>query len=259
MKNMIIDSHIHFDLYEENEQQIILRDLSKYHIKALISVSNHLKSAQKNLQLARKNSQVKPAFGYHPEQSLPSDQEVSDLLLFIDKYTNEMIAIGEVGLPHYLRRNDSSIKIEPYIELLEVFIKKAALLDKPIIVHAVYEDAPIVCDLLEKHSIKRAHFHWFKGDQHTIERMIENGYYISVTPDVLYERKIQNLIKHYPLSNLMVETDGPWKFEGPFTKMMTHPKMIHESIKQIAHIKKLNKSKVYETLYKNTIEFYSLG
>ena len=34
----------------------------------------------------------------------------------------------------------------------------------------IYEDAPLVCDILEKFNIKKAHFHWFKGDEKTITK-----------------------------------------------------------------------------------------
>src|SRR5699024_11588117 len=83
-------------------------------------------------------------------------------------------------------------------------------------------------------------------------------YYISITPDVLYEEEIQYLVKTYPLSQMMVETDGPWPFKGPFTNTMTHPKMLHESIRKIAAIKQMEISGVYGRLYNNTKRFYDL-
>jgi TatD DNase family protein len=113
--------------------------------------------------------------------------------------------------------------------------------------------------MLEKYSIKKAHFHWFKGDLHTIERMRENEYFISITPDVLYEKEIRKLVKNYPLSLMMVETDGPWRFEDIFKHKLTHPKMIHNIIREISFIKEVDIRLVYETLYKNTIQFYNLA
>src|SRR5699024_3992093 len=171
---------------------------------------------------------------------LPTDKDVSDLLAFIDRHQEKMIAIGEVGLPHYLRREDPSIPLEPYLELIEQFIEKSGQLQKPIVLHAVYEDAPLVCNLLEAYSIEQAHFHWFKEEIKTIKRMITNGYYVSVTPYLLYKENIQQLVKIYPLDKLMVETDGPWTFAGPFSGKMTHPKMMHETVEMIARIKKEN-------------------
>ena len=37
---------------------------------------------------------------------------------------------------------------------------------------------------------------------------------------------------------MMVETDGPWPFEGPFQDKLTHPSMIHHSIQTITNIKR---------------------
>ena len=110
----------------------------------------------------------------------------------------------------------------------------------------------------EKYDIKKAHFHWFKGDLQTISRLIDNDYFISITPDVIYEKEIQELVRLYPIEKMMVETDGPWPFEGPFKGRITHPNMIHSSINMISEIKQLPSDDVYRQLYINTTSFYHL-
>jgi TatD DNase family protein len=252
----IIDAHIHFDQYSERDRLILFEELEKHNVDALVSVSTNLSSAIVNRDLALADARIKPAFGFHPEQALPDDFEITEILSFCKQYAHMMSAIGEVGLPYYLRQENPDLNLEPYVDILELFIQQAAMLHKPVILHAVYEDAATACDLLEKYSISRAHFHWFKGPKKTIKRMIENGYFISITPDCLYELEIQELIKDYPLSQMMVETDGPWPFEGPFSQEMTHPKMIHRSIAQIAELKKRELEDVYRELYQNTKHFY---
>ncbi|WP_042351822.1 TatD family hydrolase [Bacillus massiliigorillae] len=251
----IIDSHIHLDTYcAEEQKQILANEDFSY----LITVSMHLQSAITNLQLAKKDQRVQAAFGFHPEQPLPSEKEIQQLLTWMDEHQDEMVAVGEVGLPYYLRQEQAAVDLEAYIALLERFILFAKETNKPIILHAVYEDAPIVCDLLENHNVTKAHFHWFKGSKETVKRMISNGYYISITPDICYEEEIQQLVQSYPLELMMVETDGPWPFEERFEGQMTSPSMIHESIKKIAHIKQVEIENVYEILYQNTIKFYEL-
>lgn len=254
----IIDAHIHLDKYEQLDREDILNELTIDRVEALIAVSWDLKSSRKNLELTLQNKKIKPAFGYHPEQLLPTAQEIAELLKFIEQNHKSMVAIGEVGLPYYLRQKNPDIEQAPYIEILETFMQAAQLFNKPIVLHAVYDDAPVVCDLLEKHAIEKAHFHWFKGDQQTIERMITNGYFISITPDVLYEQEIRQLVQNYPLDLMMVETDGPWEFEGIFKSKMTHPRMIHQVIREIATIKDNNISTVYKTLYENAKRFYNI-
>ncbi|HEY4601427.1 MAG TPA: TatD family hydrolase [Cerasibacillus sp.] len=256
MLKKVIDSHIHLDCYEKNQQEQILYDLDTYHIDTLIAVSmNHI-SAKKTLSLAKQYSVIEAAIGYHPEQSLPSEDEITSLLRLIDEQQSTLTAIGEVGLPYYLRQENPDMPLEPYIDILEMFIKKAGELNVPIALHAVYDDAPIVCSLLEKYSIEKAHFHWFKGDKKTMERMIQNGYVVSFTPDIIYHEKRQPLIKQIPLSHMMVETDGPWPFDGPFKSQMTHPKMIHQIIRKIAQVKRMPLEEVYAIIYQTTKQFY---
>ncbi|MFD1706188.1 TatD family hydrolase [Siminovitchia sediminis] len=256
----IIDAHIHLDLYEAAEIEEIMAGLENAQCTDVISVSYHLDSCRINLQLAETYHQVRPAFGFHPEQELPSDHEISQLFSWMENHAEDMVAVGEVGLPYYMRMEQGAgFSLQGYMELLEEFIKGAKRWNKPIVLHAVYDDAPAACDLLEKHGVKKAHFHWFKGDAPTTERIAENGWFISVTPDVLYEQEIRGLVQRYPLKQMMVETDGPWRFEGIFSGKMTHPRMIHQSVDQISSIKGCPPEAVYQTLYANTKEFYRLN
>jgi len=252
----MIDAHIHLDQYDDAEVNEIMAEDNP--IDAFISVATNLKSCKRTLMLAGKFSKVKPAFGFHPEQDLPGSQQLAELVRWMKLHTQEMFAIGEVGLPYYLRQSHKvTVKqYEQYIEMLEIFIRLAKEWDKPIVLHAVDDDAPIACNLLEKYSIQKAHFHWFKGDQQTIGRMAANGYHISITPDVLYEEEIQQLVQHYPLEQMMVETDGPWPYEGPFKGKMTHPNMMRHSIRKIAEIKNFTEKEVSDRLLLNTTSFY---
>lgn len=251
----LIDSHIHFDRYTKAERNEILK---QDNLEFLITVSMNLQSSIENLHISNGNQRLKTAFGYHPEQPIPSEKETKELLLWMESHLQSMIAVGEVGLPFYKRQEEPAINLKEYISLLEKFIKFAKQHNKPIILHAVYDDAPVVCELLEKYEVKKAHFHWFKGDEETIKRMIHNGYFISITPDVCYEEEIQALVEKYPLEQMMIETDGPWEFEGMFAGQMTNPRMMNETVKKIAQIKKLDIHKVYKILYMNTVGFYNL-
>ncbi|MFG6149909.1 TatD family hydrolase [Halobacillus sp. B23F22_1] len=256
MSHRIIDAHIHLDWYDKSKREQILNELSRYHIEGLITVSSDFPSSSHNLQLAKNHPRVHTAAGFHPEQQLHTGNKIDELFSFIDKYKEDLTAIGEVGLPYYLRQEDPSLSLKPYIELLEKFIKKSAYYNKPIVLHAIYEDAGIACDLLEQHNVKKAHFHWFKGNSAAVHRLKQNGYHVSVTPDCLYKERTHQLIQDYPLELLMVETDGPWDFKQA---EWTHPRMIHDSVKTISEIKKVSVETVYKQLLSNTINFYQLS
>ncbi|QGQ95504.1 TatD family deoxyribonuclease [Paenibacillus psychroresistens] len=258
-----IDAHIHLDLYPVAERQLILDELTFFAVQSVIAVSMNLNSCMANLELQRLHpEQVLAAFGFHPEQDLPADEQLEQLFAWIILHQAKMVAVGEVGLPYYNRLEAEEqglvFDLKPYLALLERFIALAADLGKPIILHAVYEDADLVCDLLEKYKVSQAHFHWFKGSRETVERMIDKGYFISFTPDILYEQEIQQLAAIYPITQMMVETDGPWPFEGPFSGQTTHPRMLAENIHKLAEIKELDPEEAGEIIRQNTIAFYRI-
>lgn len=252
----MIDAHIHLDWYKPGEQQQLLQTLK---VDGIIAVSNDFESCKEVWRLAQIYPFVYPALGWHPEQALPAKQEVESILQAIDQKFRDIVAVGEVGLPYYTKLADPSFDVTPYHAILEQFMLACKKYDLPIILHAIYEDAPIVCDMLEKYQVRKAHFHWFKGDRPTIQRMIANRYMISITPDCWYEEEIQLLIKQYPLELIMAETDGPWAFKDPFQNQMTHPNMIIDVMKKIAELKHLSFESVKEQITRNTIEFYQLN
>lgn len=258
-----IDAHVHIDLYDEADREKLLQEMPGNKVEALIAVSMNLASSRLNLSLAeRYPSLVYPAFGYHPEQPLPSEDEANRLLDWMEEHANEMIAVGEIGLPYYLRteasRTGRAFDLEPYLDLLERLMLAAKCLDKPVVLHAVYEDADLVCDMLERHGLTQAHFHWFKGSAQTVRRMADRGYHVSFTPDILYEQDIQELARMYPADLVMAETDGPWPFEGPFSGRLTHPAMVGHVAAAWAGIRGIASEEAAAALYENTRRFYGI-
>src|SRR5438874_1253627 len=102
----MIDAHIHLDQYKDKEIEWLLEGSNT--IEALLSVSFNLESCKRNLELSRKYQKVKPGFGFHPEQNLPTEHEFSRLIEWMNQHQTAMIAVGEVGLPFY-RRMDQKV------------------------------------------------------------------------------------------------------------------------------------------------------
>lgn len=262
---MYIDAHIHIDKYEEAEQYSLLEEAFGEGVETVVAVSMDLASSKHNAELARRYpGKVHPAYGFHPEQEPPSGEDRKRLLNWIRERhaEGESFAIGEVGLPYYMRNEretaGETFDESGHLELLESFVRLAAELDRPIVLHAVYEDADKAYELLRRWGVRSAHFHWFKGSAETVERLIEAGYYISLTPDVLYEPEIIALAERYPLELLMTETDGPWPHEGPFSGQATKPSMVKHVAAEIAKIKELPTAETEAALLRNAKRFYRL-
>lgn len=259
-----IDAHLHVDLYAPEERESLLNGAFHDGVAAVVAVSMHLDSCKINREIAARHpGRVIPAYGFHPEQHLPGEGQLQELVQWIRErhQAEEVFAIGEVGLPYYSRMEAREAGVDfdesPYLLALDQFAALAAELDCPVVLHAVYEDGDKACDILEKHGVRRAHFHWFKGSEATLERMRAAGYFLSVTPDVLYEEEIRQMVSAYPIELMMTETDGPWPFEGPFAGQITKPAMVRDVAKAIASLKDLPVGEAASILLHNARDFYS--
>lgn len=246
----MFDSHIHLDQYDDLVLDKMLED-----IDGVIAVSMGMKSFERLLNIKQRYNKVHIACGFHPEQVIDMN-EVNALLSQIDKHHDELIAIGEVGLPQYLMREDDSIDQQSYIDVLELFIQKAAQYDLPVVLHAVYDDTLIVLDLLKQYNIKRAHFHWFKGSDAVLDAVLSTEYMVSVTPDVTWNDKTRRVIERFPLERLMIETDGPWPHEGFVQGEIDQ--QLFGIIDVIDDIKGVSTSDVIHQVNENTKNFYRL-
>jgi len=260
-----IDAHIHLDKYEGNDLAAVLAEIGREGgVEAVVAVSVNLASCEANRALAERHpGRILPAYGFHPEQPIPPEDELDKLFAWIEAHADSSAAVGEVGLPYYRRREAEAkgerFDLEPYMELLDRFAALAVKLDVPLALHCVYDDAAAACAVLEKRGVAKAHFHWYKGDDRTTERIAANGWFISVTPDVLYEAEIRKIAAVYPLSQLMAETDGPWPYEGKFAGRMTVPSMTRDVVAEIATIRGMDELEVSRILHENARLFYGSG
>lgn len=249
---MLFDSHLHLDqLSDENIQQT----LGHSKIIGMLAVSMNLASAKKLLNLKQTYpKKLYIATGFHPEQQLPSLEEQKELFQWIDEHHSLISAIGEVGLPHYSKRENPNLDYVPYIELLEQFILIAKKWDLPLNLHIVHNDVEIALELLQKHNIQFAHFHWFKTDEKSFQKFLSTQYFASLTPDILWNPKTQYVAQHLPLNRLMIETDSPWQHEG-FESAGISEQLL-AVLQKLAELKSLPLHSVQKQILLNTQQFY---
>ena len=161
-----------------------------------------------------------------------------------------------MGLPHYSKRENANLDYAPYIELLERFIVIAKKWDLPLNLHIVHNDVDIALELLEKHNIQHAHFHWFKTDEKSFHKFLSTPYFASLTPDILWNPKTQYVAQHLLLNRLMIETDSPWPHEGFESAVISEQLFV--VVKKVAELKSLPLHYVQEQMLLNTQQFYRL-
>ncbi len=190
------------------------------------------------LELAKKYPGVIfPALGFHPERFEHSEDDVRTVLDTITRERDSICAIGEVGLPWYGERAQDAAVLDAAKQTLARFARAAVALDLPLILHAPHARAGEALAIIREAGVTRAVFHWHKSDEQTTRAIINAGYFISLTPEVAYRARDQDLARMLPSNRILVETDGPWQYGGQFAGRLTEPAMVKEVVAAIAHLR----------------------
>lgn len=242
----MIDVHCHIDQYDLYELEDIF---SKKDIH-VIGAAMHKASGEKLLKMKKSYKNLSICFGIHPEYPDYYD-EFEEVKKQIIENKDEIIAIGEIGMPYYslegLEENEKQEYIEKGKSLLIQFLDLAKELDLPVVLHSIETTAKIALEELKRRKIKKALFHWFEGDLELMKEITREGYYISVSPDVMYNKSYRAFVKNIPIENLVLESDGPWAYNGE----KGVPEMIIDSLAYISKEKNIEEIELRKIFYEN--------
>jgi len=227
---MFIDCHCHLDIYSDIEIENIIKKCRKKGIGLIINNGVNSITNRKSLELSKKFKEIKCALGVYPIDALSmTNEEIDDEIRFIEKNDKKIIAIGEVGVD--FKETEDKIK---QIDIFKKFIKLSKKIKKPLIIHSRKAEKEVV-DLLEEEKAEKVLMHCFSGNMKLVERIVKNGWSLSIPAIVKHSEHFQNIVKIVPISNLLCETDSP--FLHPEKKTNNTPENIIESYKKIAEIK----------------------
>ncbi|MDQ0232251.1 TatD family hydrolase [Metabacillus malikii] len=255
----MFDAHIHLDQYEVENLKEQISIWEEKGVKGVLAVASNLKSSYDTLKLKQNYPDfVYAAIGHHPEGDPPNDKDLYELTELISKERNSLSGVGEIGLPTYKKTELYEIhKQERFIDVLEILLATAKQEQLPVSLHAVHEEAETVLASLRKTHTVRAHFHWLKAKPNIVDDIIQNDFYISVTPEVCYRERDQELARRIPIDKLLIETDGPWQFNGPFEDKQTTPLLLKDITSCLANILHIPKKELANQLVLNAKQFWN--
>ncbi|HSL50205.1 MAG TPA: TatD family hydrolase [Candidatus Deferrimicrobiaceae bacterium] len=249
---MIIDSHCHLhDPAFADVRGAIIR-ATEHDVWGAVAVGCDLATNERTLRAAAENPKaVWPALGFHPEWTL-TREDLEAVEEQIRASHARLIAIGEVGLPWYglgAAVDAPRVRREAR-ERLERLVGLAVRLDLPVILHAPHGSAADALAVLKRRGAERAVFHWHKAPEDVTREIVDAGYLVSVTPDVVYRDRDRELVERVPLESLLVESDAPWQYQGEFENVTSGPWLVARVAEEVAKIKRLP---VDEAMYQLTV------
>lgn len=249
-----IDIHAHLDddqFHDDIDNVIDAAKSSAVHV--IVNQGTNSESNRRSLYLSRKYPEVKAALGFYPLEAIKvSPAEFDEEIEFIRKSIKKIYAIGEVGLDKHWDKDEDHFRLQ--IERFKKLVQLSTENNLPIIVHSrKAEDETI--GLLEVMKAKKVLMHCFGGKMTYVDRIVKNGWYMSIPTSVAYDGHFQNIVENAPLSHLFCETDSPYL--GPIKGERNEPAKVVESYKMIAEIKKMELEDVKNNIFLNYQRLFS--
>lgn len=226
--------HCHVDLIDPMEKFCL--DAQACNI-SLIAVTTTPKAYNIEFQMLNNYSSIYIALGLHPQ--LVSERK-HELVIF-DKNVTSSKFIGEVGLDfskHFYHSKKDQLDVFEHII-------QSCVCSKTISLHAVFADKQVL-DILEKYRTTEHNtciFHWYSGSITQLNRALELGCFFSINERMLYSSNGIKIIKHIPVSQMLLESDAP--FVGG---IKTGLQLQNSLIRTITGIEKIKSENIADTL-----------
>ncbi|MDB2534845.1 TatD family hydrolase [Gammaproteobacteria bacterium] len=248
------------DRFEKDLNEVIKRAKDNNVTKFLL-VSASLKDAEKVNKIYQNNKDsCFLTIGAHPHHANEFDlSSPSEMRQLIEEYKPH--SVGETGLDFF--RNISSY--EEQLFAFEEQIQIAIETNLPLFLHQrdAHDDFLKIISKY-KNDISKAVVHCFTGTQKELDDYLEFGFHIGLTGWICDERRnfdLRKSLKNIPLDKLMIETDCPYLIPRNLNNKpknnRNEPAYLPHIANEIALLINLDKDKLIDLTYKNSINFFS--
>jgi TatD DNase family protein len=258
---MIVDSHCHLHDPAYADLPAALSRALECDVWGVVAVGCDPASNRKTLAAAAAHAKaVWAAIGFHPEWSQLAEEALVEVEAQLSEHHPRLVALGEVGLPWYSLEGaaDAADRMVRGRERLGRLLDLAARYDLAVILHAPHGAAAGALDLLRGAGIERAVFHWHKAPLPVTRAILDAGYLVSVTPEVVYRDRDRELAQFVPLDSLLVESDGPWPYRGEFESIGSGPWLASRVAEEVAKIKRQPVDEVMYRISENACRLFDL-
>ena len=259
---MVIDSHCHLHDPALPDALDTLRTAQSLDVWGVIAVGCDAESNLCNLALATAAPKaVWACVGFHPEHDRLGDTELEAVEQQVAEHHARVVGLGEIGLPWYSLEGkaDAAERAARARGRLERLLALAARYDLAVSLHAPHGAAADALESLRRHRIERAVFHWHKAPPDVTARIVDAGYFVSVTPEVVYRERDRALVEQVPLESLLVESDAPWKYGGEFAGVESGPWLAARAAEEVAKVKREPLEDVMFRLSTNACRLFHLA
>lgn len=247
----IFETHAHLDFEDFNkDRDQVIKNALKAGVEKIINVGTDEATSLHSIEMAKKYPQIYAAVGYHPSTVEHFDEKI----VYDYAKKDKVVAIGEIGLDYY--RNYNPVDMQKKVFERQVQIAKE--LNMPIIIHdrEAHEDC---YDILKKHKADKVVFHCFSGDTIFAEKVLNEGWYISITGVITYKNSdLPEVMRIIPKDRFFIETDCPYLTPIPHRGKRNMPEYLTYVVQKISDILRIPPNMVAEQAYNNACKFFGV-
>ncbi|KAL3049748.1 tatD DNase domain containing 3-like isoform X1 [Trematomus bernacchii] len=257
-----VDCHCHISSKDfDKDLEEVVESSKQAGLLAILAVAEHAGEFEKIIELSQRfPGFIFPCLGVHPVQEVSPEQQrgasLQDLdaaLPLIEKYKDQLVAIGEVGLdftPRFVRgETDKDVQRKVLIRQAQI----AKELDLPLNVHSRSAGRPTI-QLLRELGVEKALLHAFDGKPSVAMEGVKAGYFFSIPPSIIRSEQKQKLVKQLPLENICLETDSPAL--GPEKQVRNEPRNVVVSAEFISRVKGVSLQTVMDVTTQNALRLF---
>lgn len=249
----MIDIHCHVYDEEMSNYKEIIEECNKNNISMIINAVD-IKSSKDIINLSKTYNNVFSAIGLNYDTI---DRVTKEDLIELEKLikSEDIKAIGEIGLDYYWTKDNKDKQIEYFKEQLNL----AKKYDLPVIVHA-RDSIQDVYDILKESGIKKGSMHCYSGSLEMAKEFIKLGFKIGIDGPITFKnnKKGIEIVKNIDLKDILLETDSPYLSPEPNRGKQNSPLNLIYIAKKIAEIKEIPVEEVIEVTTKTSKELFNI-
>jgi len=261
----LFDTHCHLydPHYKEDLDAVIDRAIQKNVSKILIPAENYATSLQSiNLCAKYESLDLFVAVGIHPHYANQGKPEFNNLKSLI--VSDDIAAIGEIGLDYYRMLSDKSAQLEIFKACLDLALE----VSKPIILHnreSTYDLLSILSTWVQHISsdsplkICPGVFHSFNGDPQIMDFALINHFYLGIGGPITFQNaaNLRSIVKNIPVDRLLIETDSPFLTPHPCRGQRNEPANVYFVAEKLSELMEIPIEKIIEQTTANALELFS--
>ncbi|KAM9777511.1 putative deoxyribonuclease TATDN3 [Neosynchiropus ocellatus] len=257
-----VDCHCHISAGDfDSDIEHVVRESREAGVLALVCVAEHAGEFDRVMALSRRfPGFIFPCLGVHPVQRDSPEhhrsvrlQDVAAALPTIQRYGDQLVGVGEVGLDFTPRYISAESDKESQRQVLIRQAELARALELPLNVHSRSAGRPTI-QLLKEQGVEKALLHAFDGRPSVALEGVAAGYVFSIPPSIIRSEQKKKLVKQLPLESMCLETDSPAL--GPEKQGRNEPKNIRVSAEYISRVKGISLEEVMEVTTRNALRLF---